>query len=544
MKNKIIRYLQENSILISIWLILVLVFCSSIVSYIEKQTAHAYDLTNKEVAAVKKGCTLINTHVNLADMALRGFVIIEDDQLLHPFTDQVLIEYRQNYDSLYHILNHQGFDGSKIATVKETVGSYMNMISHMVDLRRQQKLEEIVNILKSDPGYDIWKVYSKFVEEVLQFEEKLAAESHEKYQKVANFSTIIQVLLFLIGFPTLCITILKIKRSTRFRQNLFASIEESNRKYIFDPDGKAKILDQKMIINDLIENLKNISLFIKGITSGDYLVDWKGLNEQNKALNKENIVGDLLNMREQMKAVRDQDERRLWITEGTSTFGEIVRKHQQDINELSFQVISGLVKYLNANQGGFFITNDTNPDDLYLELQACYAYDRQKFHHKRVEIGEGLLGQAYLEQDTLFFTEIPKAYITITSGLGEANPTCLLIVPLKFNDKIEALIEIASFNILEEHEIEFTKKVGEFVASAIASVKVNAKTKMLLENTQIQAEQMRAQEEEMRQNMEELQATQEEIQRKTLEYQEIIEANNNEMEEIKIKLAKYESLNS
>src|SRR5690606_32584770 len=156
-------------------------------------------------------------------------------------------------------------------------------------------------------------------------------------------------------------------------------------------------------------------------------------------------------------------------------------------------------------------------------LEACYAYERKKFLEKRIEFGEGLIGQAYLEKDIIYMTEIPERYVSISSGLGNANPRSDIIIPLISNDTIEAVIEIASFQKMEKHEIEFMQKVGEYVASAIAAVKVNQRTKALLQSTQEQAEEMRSQEEEMRQNMEELQATQEEVQRRTQEYQKVIE---------------------
>ena len=92
----------------------------------------------------------------------------------------------------------------------------------------------------------------------------------------------------------------------------------------------------------------------------------------------------------------------------------------------------------------------------------------------------------------------------IRSGLGTANPSCLLVVPLKTENKVIGVIEVASFNMLEKHEIEFIEKVSENISSSLFTSKANRKTQQLLEMFRKQAEEKAAQEAEMRQNLEEL----------------------------------------
>ena len=96
--------------------------------------------------------------------------------------------------------------------------------------------------------------------------------------------------------------------------------------------------------------------------------------------------------------------------------------------------------------------------------------------------------------------------------MGGANPSSLLVIPLRTNEKIEGVLELASLKHFKPHEIEFLEKLGELLASSIITVRTGEKTNVL-QVSQEQAEEMRAQEEEMRQNMEELEATQEQMNR-------------------------------
>jgi putative methionine-R-sulfoxide reductase with GAF domain len=223
-------------------------------------------------------------------------------------------------------------------------------------------------------------------------------------------------------------------------------------------------------------------------------------------------------MKVQMKASAEAEQKRVWATQGQANFGDLIRTSSHDAKTLSQEVIIFLVKYLKANQGGIFIVNDEEEHNHFLELKAAYAFERKKYLTKQIGLGEGLVGQAYLEKETIHLRKIPQHYVHITSGLGGSNPSTLLLVPMKTEEEVLGVIELASFKHFEQHEIEFCEKIAETFAATLAGVKVNERTRQLLEQSQEQSEEMRAQEEEMRQNMEEMQATQEEMARKENSY--------------------------
>ena len=237
--------------------------------------------------------------------------------------------------------------------------------------------------------------------------------------------------------------------------------------------------------------------------------------EKNEEAKKSEEV--LKNTLKEIEIARAEDDKRNWATKGLADLATLLQS-KMDRSELYDRLISYLVDYLDINQGGLYIVNDDDEEAITIDLASHYAYNRKKFVEGSYEIGQGLIGQTYLEGETLHLRDVPQGYISITSGLGEATPSSILVVPLKVNDKIEGILELASFTDFEAHHIDFLEKAGESIAASISTNKVTERTETLLSSSQQMTEEMKAQEEEMRQNMEELSATQEELARKEREY--------------------------
>ena len=288
-------------------------------------------------------------------------------------------------------------------------------------------------------------------------------------------------------------------------------------------------------VNHLTDGLRTTSEFAGEIGKGNFEMEFEPLSDSD-------VLGNsLVEMRTSLIKVAEDEKKRNWATEGLAKFGDVLRGNNEGLEVLADNIISGLVKYLNANQGGLFIVNDNNTSDVHLELIACYAWNKKKYIHMRVEEGEGLVGQAWQEADTLYITDVPDNFVKISSGLGDANPKSFLIVPLTVNDVTFGVIEIASFTYFEQYHIDFVNKLAESIASTLSTAKTNERTKILLEQSQQQTEEMRAQEEEMRQNMEEMQATQEEMERKEGEMLQMVERMKQQEEEMRQNMEEMEA---
>ena len=371
-------------------------------------------------------------------------------------------------------------------------------------------VDEVITTMDKDITPNFKKV-DNLVNQAFTRQNELLVQANvkkEAYSKILTYLYVGNIILFvLIGIYASYFSIRKIAKPIADLSELITKVSQGKFVTVTLQKGKDEIARMGEAIQNMLTGLKAKVEFAENIGKGNY-------NSQFELLSDEDTMGEaLIKMRDNLNQAAEDDRKRNWATEGLAKFADILRSRSENISELSDSIISNLVNYMKASQGALFLINDDNTDDPFIELVACFAYNRKKYLNKRIEMGEGITGQCILEKDTIYLSDIPENYMRITSGLGEALPRNLLIVPLKLDEAIFGVVEIGFFQTIAPHQTEFMQKLGESIASAISSVKVNSRTKKLLEETQVQAEQMRAQEEEMRQNMEELSATQEEMQR-------------------------------
>jgi len=278
-------------------------------------------------------------------------------------------------------------------------------------------------------------------------------------------------------------------------------------------------------LNTSIDGLNKKNIFASNLEQGN--LD----STINLLSNKDELGHSLFQMRDSLKKAREEEEkrkkeekRRSWVNEGLNKFADILRQDNEDIQKLSDNVIKNLVYYLEATQGGIFLMEEDDEGNNFLNLKSAFAFDRKKFMERKIPLGDGLVGTCAIEKQSIYMTDIPKDYMEVTSGLGDSNPDCLLIVPLKIEEEVMGVLEIASLKKFEDYQIEFVEKVGQNIASTISTVQVNIKTQKLLEQSKQQSEELSSQEEEMRQNMEELKATQEEAARQKAELESLVQA--------------------
>ena len=357
--------------------------------------------------------------------------------------------------------------------------------------------------------------------------------NEKNYLKETRSHTYITLLLCLSGLIILAVIIIfvantiinPIKKANILLNNLATgNLSAGNNLNI---KAKDEIGEMASSANTLFDNLKRTSGFANEIGKGNLSTEFNLLNK-NDELGKALIeMQQSLKHAEEERLKRNEEEKiKRWMTSGIAKFGEILRNNN-DIKSLSSQLISELLTYVDAIQGSLFLINDHDKDEIFYELTASIAFDRDKLLEKRFLLGEGLVGRCAQEQKTIILENTPEHFIEITSGLEQKSPTNFIIVPLNINNDVFGVIELVSFSPFKKHYIEFVEKIGENIAITLNNLKINNRTLELLEQSQQQGEELLAQEEEMRQNMEEMQTTQEETKKKEFEIKGTISAINN-----------------
>jgi len=270
-----------------------------------------------------------------------------------------------------------------------------------------------------------------------------------------------------------------------------------------------KTLFQELSI--LKSDIESAVRFIESIEQNNWSAEYNSKGEPSA------LSVALTRLREKHNQVRVKEEEQIWVANGLANFSQLLRNDQLSIDEMASKIISQLTKYVGANQGGLFLVKDSDEENVFLELKGLYAYGRKKYEVKKIDLSEGLLGQCYLEGTYIHMTEVPSNFIKITSGLGEATPRCILLVPLKIDEKKVGVIEFAFFDLIRPIQIEFLTKVSENIASLFVRIKENDRVIKLLEQSEVLAKKLQSREEQLNQNLEEMNSIQNELNRQNKE---------------------------
>ncbi len=280
-------------------------------------------------------------------------------------------------------------------------------------------------------------------------------------------------------------------------------------------------------VNQLAQNLttqvRSISEVASAVTKGDLTrmirVEAKG---EVEAL-KDTINQMIANLKETTLRNQEQD----WLKSNLATFTQMLQG-QKDLKTVTQRILSELAQVVMAHYGAFYIlTQEEGNQSASLNLFSAYGYKTDKQIPTKFSIGEGLVGQVAFEKERIILSNVPGNYIKINSGLGRAKPANLIILPVLFENKVKAVIELASLDAFSETHLDFLSQLTESIGIVLNTIEANTRTQGLLAQSQSLAGELKIQQEE-------LSRTNDELQDKALllvKQKNEVEAKNKEVEE-------------
>ncbi|MFD4776020.1 HAMP domain-containing protein [Streptomyces sp. NPDC058427] len=308
-----------------------------------------------------------------------------------------------------------------------------------------------------------------------------------------------------------------------------------------DVDGTWRDLTESVneMAGNLTRQVRAIAAVATAVTRGDLnlKIDVDAAGEI-QAL-QDNINTMIANLRDTTATNKEQD----WLKGNLARISGLMQG-RRDLEDVASLIMSELTPVVSAQHGAFFLATATGePDALgaegdregayVLQMRGSYGYSAGSMPTS-FRPGETLIGTAAEEKRTIQVDNVPPGYLKISSGLGEAPPAHVIVLPVLFEGKVLGVIELASFQPFTHIQRDFLNQLAEMIATSVNTISVNTTTEKLLEQSQELTEQLRDRSQELENRQKALQASNAELEEKAellAQQNRDIEVKNTEIEE-------------
>ncbi|HCF28636.1 MAG TPA: two-component system sensor histidine kinase/response regulator [Cyanobacteria bacterium UBA11049] len=443
--------------------------------------------------------------INKAEADQRNYLLTENESYTEQYTLAVMAA-NQKIEQLKRLTRDNPVQQQRLDVVEPLINSRFAVLEETTKLRKNQGFQAAQALVVSGKGKqlmdNIRQVLDRMKAEENNLLQRRSEESRMSVNNATQFFFVLTLLIFF--FLILCYYFLsrylKEREVSNNKLRKFPPMVEFAEKIAVGEfpaplpvDSNDEVGDLSASLNQMLSSFLAIVQQIKAIAQGNYNAEIAPRSD------KDEMVVAFSELTRTLRESTAQNQRENWLRTSQTELNERLRG-EQELTALAQEIISYIATRLNAQVGAIYLGNENKQ----FRLISSYAYTKRKNLSNEFKLGEGIVGQAALEKKTILITNIPSDYIAITSGLGEAVPRNLIVVPLIYRDVVEGVIEIASFQEITDIQIEFLNQVAEGIAIAFHSNRSRAKIQQLLEESQVQSEELQAQQEELRQTNEEL----------------------------------------
>ncbi|MYR63121.1 GAF domain-containing protein, partial [Streptomyces sp. SID625] len=223
---------------------------------------------------------------------------------------------------------------------------------------------------------------------------------------------------------------------------------------------------------------------------------------------KDNINSMVESLRETTRANQEQD----WLKTNVARISSLLQGHR-DLPVVAELIMEELTPLVSAQYGAFYLAEDgeRGPE---LRLVGSYGRAEDDVRPTRFSFGRSLVGQAAHSRRTIAVGDLPAGYVTISSGLGQAVPRALILLPILFEDQVLGVIELASLTAFTPVHQDFLEQLREALGVNVNTIVANARTDELLEESQRLTAELQARSAELQSQQDELQRSNAELEDK------------------------------
>ncbi|MFI9567749.1 HAMP domain-containing protein [Streptomyces rishiriensis] len=265
-------------------------------------------------------------------------------------------------------------------------------------------------------------------------------------------------------------------------------------------------------VNELAGNLTRQVRAIAEVTSavaeGDLTRSITVVASGEVADLKDNINSMVESLRETTRANQEQD----WLKTNLARISGLMQGHR-DLPVVAELIMDELVPLVSAQFGAFHLAED-GPEGPELRLVGAYGYPADDARPTRIPFGRSLVGQAARSRRTITVDELPPGYVTVSSGLGEVEPSALLLLPIVFEGQVLGVIELASVTSFTQTHVDFLEQLRVTIGVNVNTIVANARTDELLDESQRLTAELQARSAELQSQQEELQHSNAELEEK------------------------------
>ncbi|MBK3732313.1 response regulator [Azospirillum brasilense] len=267
--------------------------------------------------------------------------------------------------------------------------------------------------------------------------------------------------------------------------------------------GQAKVPGATGVWGDLTDNVNqlaaNLTTQVRAIaevatavTKGDLTRSIAVEASGEVAALKDNINEMIRNLRDTTQKNAEQD----WLKTNIAKFTRMLQG-ERDLVTVTNMILSEIAPLVNAQHGVFYVTSREG-DEPVLDLVASYALKERDGLGTRFTLKQGLVGQCAHEKKPILLTNVPKDYVRISSGLGEAAPLNIIVLPVLFENDVNAVLELASFGHFSETHRTFLEQLTESIGIVLNTIATNMRTEGLLKQSQRLTAELQSQQEELK----------------------------------------------